>query len=123
MRDWPKSRLGHDLAAQPSGATGLRACCNSRAGWRGGVLASGSAVARRRQDIAGDLKGVTGKVPGNEERVGVHRNGGSTTRREESSGTAAFAGEEGAPVVVVERNEVLQLVRGQGGVSGNCKKL
>jgi hypothetical protein len=78
------------------------------------VLASGSAVARRRQGVVGDLEGATGKVPGKEERVGVHRNGGSTARREESSGTAAFTNGEGAPVVVVECDEVLQLGRGKG---------
>jgi hypothetical protein len=85
-----------------------------RAGRHGGVLAGGSAVARRRQSVAGDLEGVTGKAPGKEERAGVHRNGGSTARREESSGTAAFTGREGAPVVVVECDEVLQLGWGEG---------
>jgi hypothetical protein len=103
MRGRPKSRLGHGLAAQPSGANGLR----------GGVLTGGSAVAQRREGVAGDLEGATGKVSGKEERVGVPQNGESTTRREESSGTAAFAG-EGAPVVVVECDEVLQLGRGKG---------
>jgi hypothetical protein len=53
-------------------------------------------------------------VPAKEERAGAHRNGGSTARREESSGTAAFASGEGAPVVVVECDEVLQLRRGMG---------
>jgi hypothetical protein len=71
-------------------------------------------VARRWQGVAGDLVGATGKVSGKEERAGAHRNGGSTVRREESSGTTAFAGEEGALVVVVECDEVLQLGRGKG---------
>jgi hypothetical protein len=53
-------------------------------------------------------------VPGKEERAGAHRNGESTVRREESSGTAAFAGGEGAPVVMVECDEILQLRRGKG---------
>jgi hypothetical protein len=44
------------------------------------VLTGGSAVAQRRQGVAGDLEGVTGKVPGKEERTGAHRNGGSTVR-------------------------------------------
>jgi hypothetical protein len=59
-------------------------------------------------------------VPGKEERAGAHRNGGLTARREESSGTAAFAGGEGAPVVVVECDEVLQLERGEG-IARNCE--
>jgi hypothetical protein len=45
-------------------------------GRRGGVLTGGSAVARRRQGVAGDLEGVTRKVPGKEESTGAHRNGG-----------------------------------------------
>jgi hypothetical protein len=44
----------------------------ARAGRRGDVLADGSAVARRRQCVAGDLDGVTGKVPDKEERAGAH---------------------------------------------------
>jgi hypothetical protein len=53
-------------------------------------------------------------VPGKEERVGAHRNSELTARREESSGTAAFVSGEGAPVVVVECDEVLHLRRGKG---------
>jgi hypothetical protein len=71
-------------------------------------------VARRQQGVAGDLEGVTGKVPGKGERAGAHRNGGSMVRQEESSGTAALAGGEGAPVVVVKCDEVLQLEKGKG---------
>jgi hypothetical protein len=73
--------------AQPSGATGLRgvlrACAGAvttrrpRAGRRGGVLTGGLAVAQRRQGVAEDLEGVTGKVPGKEERTRAHQNGGS----------------------------------------------
>jgi hypothetical protein len=114
----PKSQLGHGLAAQPSGAPGLRGLLQRavttrrpRAGWRGGVLAGCSAVARRQQGVAGDLEGVTGKVPGKQEGAGAHRNGGSTVRREESSVMVAFASGEGAPVVMVECDEVLQLWR------------
>jgi hypothetical protein len=66
------------------------------------------------QGVAGDLEGVTGKVPDKEERARAHRNGGSTVRREESSRTAALTGGEGAPVVVVGCDEVLQLGRGKG---------
>jgi hypothetical protein len=83
-------------------------------GQRGGVFTGGSAVAQRRQGVAGYLEGVTGKVPGKEERAGAHQNGGSTMRQEESSGTAAFTGGEGALVVVVGCDEVLQLGRGKG---------
>jgi hypothetical protein len=121
----PKSRLGHGLAAQPSGANGLRGLLQRAragvvttrrlsAGRRIGVLADDSAVARWRQGVAGDLEGATGKVPGKEERAGAHWNGGSTARQEESSGTAAFTGGEEAPVVVVECDEVLQLGRVKG---------
>jgi hypothetical protein len=91
MHGRPKRRLGHGLAAQPSGATGLHGLLGACAcavttrkpcvGRRGGVLAGGSAVARRRQGVAGDLEGVMRKVPGKEERAGAHRNGGSTVRR------------------------------------------
>jgi hypothetical protein len=62
------------------------------------------AVARRRQGVAGDLEGVTGKVSGKEERAGAQRNDGSIV----------LAGGEGAPVVVVRCDEVLQLERGKG---------
>jgi hypothetical protein len=100
---------------QPTGRGGLprtvgRKACNAHAGAvttrrlrarrRGGVLAGGSAVAQRRQDIAEDLEGATGKVSGKEERgtgapkqrldgeaggefqdSGVHRWGGSSGGR------------------------------------------
>jgi hypothetical protein len=84
------------------------------AGRRGGVLAGGSTVARWRQGIAGDLEGVTGKVPGTEERTTAHRNGGSTVRRCQRRRAAAFVGGEGAPVVADGGDEVLQLGRGEG---------
>jgi hypothetical protein len=64
------------------------------------VLTGGSAVARRRQGVAGDLERVTGKVSGKQERAGAHRNGGSTVRRCKRCRAAAFVCEEGAPVVV-----------------------
>jgi hypothetical protein len=103
MRDRPNHRLGHGLAAQPSGATGLRGLLRARAararrpcaGWRGGVLTGGSAVARRWLGIAGDLEGVTRKVPGKEERAGTHRNGGSMVRRCKRHRTVAFVSGEG----------------------------
>jgi hypothetical protein len=55
-------------------------------------------VARWRQGVAGDLEGVTGKVPGKEKRAGVHRNGGSTVRWHKRRRAVAFVGGEGAPV-------------------------
>jgi hypothetical protein len=70
-------------------------------------------VARRRQGVAGDLEGVTGKVPGKEERAGAHRNGGLTVRRCQRRRAAAFVGGEGAPVVAGGGDEVLQLGRGE----------
>jgi hypothetical protein len=54
-------------------------------------------------------------TPGKSGGGGVYSSGGATGRREESFGTAAFASGEGAPVVVVECDEVLQLGRGKGG--------
>ncbi len=71
-------------------------------------------MARRRQGVAEDLEGVTGKVPGKEERTGAHRNGGSTVRRCQRHRAAAFVGGEGAPVVAGGGEEVLQLGRGEG---------
>jgi hypothetical protein len=59
------------------------------------VLTGGSAVARRWQGVAGDLEGVTGKVPGKEERAGAHRNGGSTVRRRKRRRATVFVGGEG----------------------------
>jgi hypothetical protein len=111
---WPATRgrskrwLGHGLAAQPSGATGM---CGHRA--RDDAVAC-SAVARRRQSVAGDHEGVTGKVPGKEERTGAHQNGGSTVRRCQRRRAAAFVGGEGAPVVAGRGDEVLQLGRVEG---------
>jgi hypothetical protein len=53
--------------------------------------------------------GVTGKVPGKEERAGAHRNGGSTVRWCKRRRAAAFVGREGAPVVAGGGDEALQL--------------
>jgi hypothetical protein len=78
------------------------------------VLSGGSAVAGRWQGVARDLEGVTGKVPGKEERTGAHRNGRSTVRRCKRRRAAAFVGGEGAPVVSGGGDEVLQLRRGEG---------
>jgi hypothetical protein len=43
--------------------------------------------------------GVTGNVPGKEEKAGAHRNDGSMVRRGKRRRAAAFVGGEGAPVV------------------------
>jgi hypothetical protein len=124
MRGRSKHRPGHGLAAQPSGATSPRGLLRTRAGAvtmrrpcvgrHGGVLAGGSVVAQRRQFVAGDLKGVTGKVPGKEERAGAHRNGGSTVRRRKRRRVAVFIGGEGAPVGGDGWCGVLQHRRGKG---------
>jgi hypothetical protein len=107
----------------PAGQLACAACCaragavtmhRPRAGRRGGVLTGGSAVARRRQGVAGDLEGVTGEVSGKEERTGAHRNGGSTVRWCKRRRAAAFVGGEGAPVVADGGDEVLLLGRGEG---------
>jgi hypothetical protein len=88
------AQRGYRPAARASAITTRRLC----AGQRGGVLSGGSAVAQRWQGVAGDLEGVTGKVPGKEERAGAHRNGGSTVRRHKRRRAASFVGGEGAPV-------------------------
>jgi hypothetical protein len=82
-------------------------------GWRSGVLAGGSAVAQQRQGVAGDLEGVTGKVPGKEERAGAYRNGGPTVRRHKWRRAVVFVGGV-APVVVDVRGGVLQHRCGRG---------
>jgi hypothetical protein len=53
-------------------------------------------------------------VPGKEERVGAHRNGGSTVRRRKRRQAAAFVGGEGAPVGCDSGCGVLQHRRGKG---------
>jgi hypothetical protein len=87
---------------------------SSCAGWRGGVLTGGSAVARRRQGVVGDLEGVTGKVPGRKESAGAHRNGGSMVRWRKRHRAAVFVGGEGAPVGGDGGCGVLQHRRGKG---------
>jgi hypothetical protein len=87
---------------------------SSCAGWRGGVLTGGSAVARRWQGVVGDLERVTGKVPGRKESAGAHRNGGSMVRRRKRHRAAVFVGGEGAPVGGDGGCGVLQHRRGKG---------
>jgi hypothetical protein len=57
-----------------------------RVGRRGGVLADGSAMARLRQGVAGDLEGATGKVPGKEEGAEAHQSGVPTVRQRNGVG-------------------------------------
>jgi hypothetical protein len=71
-------------------------------------------VAQRQQGVAGDLEGVTGKVPVKEERAGAHRNGGPMVRRCKRRRAAAFVGGEGAPMVAGGGDEALQLGREEG---------
>jgi hypothetical protein len=72
---------------RPSATRARRACAGVvtthrlRVGRRGGVLADGSAMARQRQGVAGDLKGATGKVPGKEEGAEAHQSGVPTVRQ------------------------------------------
>jgi hypothetical protein len=102
----PRAVGRNDGWASPAGQPACSAYCSARGTtrWR----------ARRRQCAAGDLDGVTVKVPGKEERAGAHRNGGSTVRRCKRPRAAAFVGGEVAPVVVGGDDEALQLGRGEG---------
>jgi hypothetical protein len=54
-------------------------------------------------------------APGKEERVGAHRNGGSTVRRRKRHRAAVFNDGSSAPVVIDEGGWVLQL-KGDPGV-------
>jgi hypothetical protein len=74
-----------------------------------------SSVAQRRQGVAGDFEGATGRVPGKEGRAGAHRNGGSTARRRKRHRAAVFNGGGVTPVVIDEGGWVLQL-EGDPGV-------
>jgi hypothetical protein len=85
------------------------------AGRHCGVLAGGSAGARRWQGVVGDLEGATGEVPVKEERAGAHRNGVPTVRRCKRRRAAAFNGGGVALVVIDECGEVLQLEGDQWG--------
>jgi hypothetical protein len=53
-------------------------------------------------------------TPGKSGGGDAYPSSGAVGRQEESSETAAFTSGEGAPVVVVECDEVLQLGRGKG---------
>jgi hypothetical protein len=108
MRGQPKRQLGHVLAAQPSGATGLRDLLRAARApvrspqaehARDGAVAC-SLAARWWQGVAEDLEGVTEMVPGKEERAGANRNSGSTVRRRKRHRAAAFVG--GVALVVVD---------------------
>jgi hypothetical protein len=53
-------------------------------------------------------------VPGKEERVGAHRNGGSTVRRRKRRRAAVFNGGGVTPVVIDKGGWVLQLEETRG---------
>jgi hypothetical protein len=84
------------------------------AGWCGGVLAGGSAVASRWQGVAGDLEEAKGEVPGKEERARAHQNSGPTVRWRKWRRAAVFNGGGVAPVVIDECGGVPQLEGDQG---------
>jgi hypothetical protein len=104
MHGRPKQPRGRGLATRPSGendpcvtARGLRVR------WRGGALTGGSAVARRRQSVADEHRGVPGR-----RRV----------RRVETGPTETVGRRWGggvSPVVIDVRGGVLQL-KGDPGV-------
>jgi hypothetical protein len=106
----PKSRLGHGLTAQ-RGIRPARPAATRTRRLRAGVVTTnrprvgrcgGSAVSRRRQGVAGEHWWGPGVAPGKEERVGAHRNGGSTARWRKRCQAAVFNGGGVAPVVVDE---------------------
>jgi hypothetical protein len=74
MRGWPKGQMGLGMAA-----------LSPRTGRRGGAIADGPVVASRRQGVAGELMGTTGRAPGNESKGGAHQGWWSTARRGGSS--------------------------------------
>jgi hypothetical protein len=63
-----------------------------RAGRRGGALTDGPVVASRRQGVAGELVGTTGRVPGKEGAGRAHRGRRSPARRGGSSVRRRTAG-------------------------------
>jgi hypothetical protein len=99
---------------RPAARAGAVTTCRPCVGRHGGLLAGGSAVARRRQGVAGDLEGVMRKAPDEEERAGAHRNGGLTVRRRKWRRAAAFVSGEDAPVDGDGGCGVLQHRRGKG---------
>jgi hypothetical protein len=87
-----KSRLGHGLPAQPSGANGLRdplqraratrvVVRSPRADYTRDDAVAHSAVAQRRQGVASEHRWGPGVASGKEEGARAHQNGGSMVRR------------------------------------------
>jgi hypothetical protein len=72
-------------------------------------------VVHRRQGVAGEHRWGPRVAPGKEERVGAHRNGGSTARRCKWRRAGVFNGGGVALMVVDEGGWVLQL-EGDTGV-------
>jgi hypothetical protein len=113
MRGRPKRRLGHDLAAQPSGATGLRGllharCTRGTARWRAHQrLGGGLTVARccrRSRGGHGEGAGQGGEDRGAPER----RVNGEAVPTTSGGGVHRRGGGSGGG------DEVLQLGRGEG---------
>jgi hypothetical protein len=94
-------------------AGGVVTTCNPHMGRCGGALADGLVVASRRQGVAGELMGTTGRASGNESGGGAHRGRRSTVRWRGWLGMAAFRW-RAAPTIADECGEVLQLERDKG---------
>jgi hypothetical protein len=106
-RGRPTSRLGRGLVARSSHVCGLYARAH-------GAVASLPTAASWWRGSPREHQRGSGVTPGKSGGGGAYPSGGAAVRREESSGTTAFTGGEGAPVVMVECDEVLQLGRGKG---------
>jgi hypothetical protein len=106
---WGRSTswLGRGLAAWSSHVCGLYARAH-------GAVAGLPTVASWWRGSPREHQRGSGVTPGKSGGGGTYPSGGAAVRREESSGTMAFTGGEGALVVMVECDEVLQLGRGKG---------
>jgi hypothetical protein len=116
MRDRPKSRLGHGLAASPAGQTACAARCNTRVPvWSPRAdRAWGVARWRARRWLDDEHRWGPGEAPGKKSGDRAHRDGRTTVGRREAADAAVFNGGEVAPVVVDVRGGVLQHRCGRG---------
>jgi hypothetical protein len=80
----------------------------------GGGFVDGPTTACRRRGSPREHQWGFGVTSGKAGGGGVYPSGGAAGRRTKSPGTAAFAGGEGAPAVVVACAEVQQLGKGKG---------
>jgi hypothetical protein len=87
MRGEPKGWLGLGLAAR-----------SGREMTHGGVPASGSVAAGRRQGVAGELAGETGRALGKAVGGRADPSGGTVERRWRMLRAVAFISGEGSPV-------------------------